>query len=149
MTPRWTRIALELRVKSKPGVELESSHQKKQQDANANSVTPLLSLAAPRECPTSLQSPAPLLMAAKPRLSADQRAQIEAQPVQPSGNLAGTVGIMKKTELELSAGTPEEIAAVPPAAPGPKPAPPENVIEIVSPTGEKLRILQMRQRFVW
>ena len=157
-----------------------------QRDANANSVMPLLTLTAPRQCPTSLHSPAPLLMAAKPGLTADERAQIEAQPVPPSGNLAGTLGIMKKTEMELSAGTPEEIAAakarfsavqtrgharayiasvmekvgiarqqrklaahgnrmrrvapVPPAAPGPKAAAPENVIEVVLTTGERLRI---------
>jgi phospholipase C len=61
-----------------------------QRDANANSVVPLLSLAAPRQdCPTSLNPPAPLLMAAKPPLTAQQLALIDAEPVPESGNLIG------------------------------------------------------------
>ncbi len=83
-----------------------------QRDATANSLTPLLSLTAPRQdCPTSLQNPAPLLMAAKPPLTAEERALIDAQPVPQFGNLIGTLGILKKTEIELSAGTPTELAA--------------------------------------
>jgi phospholipase C len=83
-----------------------------QRDANANGLLPLLTLAAPRACPASLRSPAPILMAAKPPLTAEARARIDAQPMPQSGNLVGTLGILKKAEMELSAGTPPEIAAV-------------------------------------
>jgi phospholipase C len=81
-------------------------------DANANNVLHLLSLATPRPCPTSLNSPAPLLLAAKAPLSAEARALVDAQPLPESGNLIGALGILKKAEMELSAGTPVEAAAV-------------------------------------
>jgi phospholipase C len=82
-----------------------------QRDANANGLSQLLSLTAPRDCPTSLASPAPLLKAAKPRLTPEDRARLDAQPVPRSGALVGTLEILKKTEMELSGGTPSEIAA--------------------------------------
>lgn len=69
--------------------------------------------APPRtDCPTSLNSPAPLLMAAKPRMTVEERAQRDAEPVPQSGNLVGTLQILRKTEIELSAQTPPEIAAI-------------------------------------
>lgn len=157
-----------------------------ERDANANDVLHLLSLAAPRACPTSLNSPAPPLRAARARLSAGERALVEAQPLPRSGNLIGALGILKKTEMELSAGTLVETAAVRarmdalqtrghartyaasvlekvaiakrqreaarphaqmrprlaiPVAPPPVAAPtPENVIEVVLTSGERLRI---------
>ncbi len=80
-------------------------------DANANDVLPLLSLATPRACPTSLNSPAPLLLAARAPLSAAERALVDAQPLPESGNLIGVLGILKKTEMELSTGTRVEAAA--------------------------------------
>jgi len=84
-----------------------------QRDAAATSVLQLLSLTTPRTaCPTSLISPAPLLKAAKPRMTAAERAQRDAEPVPQSGNLVGALQILKKTEIELSARTPPEIAAI-------------------------------------
>lgn len=80
-------------------------------DANANDVLHLLSLTTPRACSTSLNSPAPLLLAAKAPLSVEERALVDAQPLPESGNLAGALGILKKTEMELSTGTPVEAAA--------------------------------------
>jgi phospholipase C len=80
-------------------------------DATANDVLSLLSLAAPRACPTSLNSPAPLLLAAKAPVSLEERALVDAQPLPLSGNLIGALGILKKTEMELSAGTLSEAAA--------------------------------------
>jgi phospholipase C len=164
-------------------------------DANANSVLHLLSLGAPRSCPTSLNSPAPPLLAAKARLSTAQRAFADAQPLPSSGNLIGALGILKKTEMELSAGTqleataakakldavqtrghasayaasimekvgiaqqqheagrgPAQMRRAVPIAPAPAPAAsfaarpvapafaPETMIELVLPTGERLRL---------
>ena len=84
-----------------------------QRDMAANNVLQLLSLTTPRtDCPTSLDSPAPLLKAAKPRMTTAERAQRDAQPMPQSGNLMGALQIMKKTEIELSARTPPEIAAI-------------------------------------
>ena len=84
-----------------------------QRDAAANSLVPLLSLATPRtDCPTSLNSPAPLLKAARPRLTAPELAQKDAEPLPLRGNLIGALQILKKTEIELSARTPPEIATI-------------------------------------
>lgn len=84
-----------------------------QRDEAAHSVLPLLSLTTPRmDCPTSLNSPAPLLKATRPRMTVQERAQRDAQPVPPSGNLVGVLQILRKTEIELSARTPPEIAAI-------------------------------------
>ena len=41
-----------------------------------------------------------------------ERAQRDAQPMPRSGNLVGAMQIMKKTEIEMSARTPPEIAAI-------------------------------------
>lgn len=84
-----------------------------QRDAAAQDLTPLLSLATPRtDCPTSLTSPAPLLKAAAPRMTAEERAARDAQPLPQRGNLVGALQILRKTEIELSARTPPEIAAI-------------------------------------
>ena len=143
-------------------------------DATANNVLHLLSLATPRPCPTSLNSPAPLLLAAKAPLSVEERALVDAQPLPESGNLIGALGILKKTEMELSAGTLVEAAAAKARfdalqtrgharayaasvmekvgiakqqreatkrrAHLRRPLPPENVIEVVLKSGERLRI---------
>jgi phospholipase C len=51
-------------------------------DGKANSLVRLLSLNSPRtDCPSVLTSPAPLLHAAKRRLTAAERAAIDLQPV--------------------------------------------------------------------
>lgn len=84
-----------------------------QRDAAANSCLHLLSLTTPRtDCPISLNSPAPVLEALKPRMSEEESVQLDAQPVPEFGNLAGTLRTMMKTEIELSARTPAEIAAI-------------------------------------
>jgi phospholipase C len=82
-----------------------------QRDAASKDVVHLLSLAAPRpDCPTSLNSPAPPLV--RPRMDPAERARSDAQAVPPSGNLAGALQILRKTEIELSGQTPPEIAAI-------------------------------------
>ncbi len=82
-------------------------------DKAATSVLKLLSLKTARtDCPTSLNTPLPLLMAAKPRMTAEERAQLDAQPVPESGNLVNALYTLKKAEIELSGRTPPEIAAV-------------------------------------
>jgi phospholipase C len=82
-------------------------------DANANAVLHLLSLATPRtDCPTSLNPPAPALLVAKAPLSAQEITTIDAQPLPQSGNLLGALAILRKTEVELSGGTPSETAVV-------------------------------------
>jgi phospholipase C len=84
-----------------------------QRDANANNLLHLFATAAPRaDCVTSLVSPKPLLMAAKPRLTVEEQALIDAQPVPESGNLPGALLLVMKVEIELSARTPGEIAAI-------------------------------------
>jgi len=82
-------------------------------DAAANAVVPLLSLPTPRtNCPTSLNSPVPPMIAAKPRMTVEERALRDAEPVPQYGNLVGALQILRKTETELSARTPLEIAAI-------------------------------------
>jgi phospholipase C len=84
-----------------------------QRDASANDVLHLLSLATPRtHCPTSLGSPASLGQAAKPGMTTEELARVDAMPMPESGNLVGALGILKKAELEMSGGTPPEIAAI-------------------------------------
>jgi phospholipase C len=81
-------------------------------DAAAQSIKDLL-LSAPRtDCPMSLNSPAPLLKAARPRMTAQERAIIDAQPLPERGNLIGALWNLRKAEIELSGGTPPEIAAI-------------------------------------
>lgn len=84
-----------------------------QRDAAANDVLQSLSLTTARpDCPTTLNSPMPLLLAAKPRPTVEELALIDAQPLPEYGNLIGALQILRKTETELSAGTPPEIAAI-------------------------------------
>jgi len=82
-------------------------------DEAANDVVHLLSSATPRpDCPTSLDSPAPPLRAAAAPMAAAELARSDAQGVPPSGNLAGALQILRKTEIELSGQTPPELAAI-------------------------------------
>ncbi|HEV7242083.1 MAG TPA: alkaline phosphatase family protein [Thermoanaerobaculia bacterium] len=82
-------------------------------DKNANDVLPLLSLGSPRtDCPTSLGTPASLGAAARPRLTDEEQAAIDARPLPQSGTVIGALGLLKKAELELSGGTPPELAAI-------------------------------------
>lgn len=80
-------------------------------DESSNDVVHLLSRTAPRQdCPTSLNSPAPPVV--RPRMDPAERARNDGQAVPPSGNLAGALQILRKTEIELSGQTPPEIAAI-------------------------------------
>lgn len=82
-------------------------------DAAANSLVTLLTLTTPRtDCPTSLTIAAPPLKAAGRVVSAVDLARIDAQPVPESGNLAGALQILKKTEVELSGRTRPELADI-------------------------------------
>ena len=84
-----------------------------QRDAHANNILHLLSLAAPRtNAPTSLPAPANLGQSAKPRMTPDQVAASDAQPMPQSGNLVGALGLLKKAEADLSSGIESEIAAI-------------------------------------
>lgn len=84
-----------------------------ERDAAANNVLHLLSLPEPRaDCPRKLDQPAPMLWAAKPPLTAEELARVDALPVPESGNLAGALANLVKAEVELSHGTPAEIAAI-------------------------------------
>jgi phospholipase C len=82
-------------------------------DAAANNVLHLLSLATPRtDCPTSLNSPAPLSKAARARPTAQERALSDAQPLPESGNAVGALQNLLKAEIELSGRTPPEMATI-------------------------------------
>ena len=83
-----------------------------QRDNAANDLLSLLSLDTPRvDCPVELNLPAPPPRA-RPRLTPEQRALIEAEPLPEKGNLLGALYIARKTEIELSGQTPAEIAAI-------------------------------------
>ncbi|HEX8393897.1 MAG TPA: alkaline phosphatase family protein [Longimicrobium sp.] len=83
-----------------------------QRDAAANSVMGLLTLDTPRtDCPTALNSPAPLIKAATPPMTAEEQAARDGLPVPRSGNLVGALQVLRKAEIEMSGGTPAEVAA--------------------------------------
>jgi phospholipase C len=78
-------------------------------DRSANDVLSLLSLPSPRtDCPTTL-SPAPGV--AKTALSSSARTALGEQPLPESGNVHGFLGIVLKTDIELSDGNSAETAA--------------------------------------
>lgn len=82
-----------------------------QRDQNANDLTHLLSLPTPRtDCPTSLNSPA----AAMERVAAagGPGVQDKDMPLPESGNGIGFLQILVKTDIELTRGDPDEIAAI-------------------------------------
>lgn len=79
-------------------------------DKTANDVTGLLSLSSPRtDCPTTLSRPAPAAVQA-PRPKTMQ-AELDQQPLPDSGNLLGFLGIVLKTDIELSEADEAETAA--------------------------------------
>jgi len=81
-------------------------------DKAASNVVRLLSMATPRlDCPTSLSRPAMPMAMLRPPITAERQAALDLEPVPESGNLPGFLGIMLKTDIELSSGTPEERAA--------------------------------------
>ena len=76
-------------------------------DKTANHVEGLLSLATPRtDCPTTLDNPAVAIMRAAPEVGDIH------QSLPDSGNVHGSLGILLKTDLELSRGDPTETAAI-------------------------------------
>jgi phospholipase C len=80
-------------------------------DRNANDLIGLLSLPAPRtDCPTTLQRRAAAAVAER-ALPKATRAALVARPLPDSGNLPGFLGIMLKTDIELSGGDQAEAAA--------------------------------------
>ena len=84
-----------------------------QRDAQAENLNTLLTLTTPRtDCPTTLNNPAVSLMTKRAPMTPELQAMIDLQPVPEKGNLPGVLAIMKKAEIELSAGTPVEHAAI-------------------------------------
>jgi phospholipase C len=82
-------------------------------DEAAQDVVHLLSLPEPRtDCPSKLNNAAPMSTPARPTLSAEQQAAIAALPMPDEGNLAGALANLVKADVDLSGGTPEEIAAI-------------------------------------
>ncbi|NVZ24658.1 phosphoesterase [Pseudomonas gingeri] len=80
-----------------------------QRDAQANSPLGLLSLSTPRDTLSALPLPTPSIKQTMTPMALTEKAALAAAPVPPSGNLAGTLAILRKTEAELAA------AGVPPA----------------------------------
>ena len=79
-------------------------------DKTANDLISLLSLSAPRtDCPTTLNEPA--AAAVEPALLTTAQADLDRQPLPDSGNVLGFLGIMLKTDIELSEGNEAETAA--------------------------------------
>jgi phospholipase C len=81
-------------------------------DAAANSVLHLLSLSEPRTDVPDFSRAEPRPVPARPRTTAEERARMDTLPVPHRGNLPGVLRIMLKTEVELSGGTPPELAAI-------------------------------------
>jgi len=82
-------------------------------DKNANNVVSLMSLTTPRtNCPTVLNPPAPSTVAAKVLPTVEEQAVLDAKPIPESGNVKGALAILRKTEVELSAGTDVEKAVI-------------------------------------
>ena len=87
-----------------------------QRDANANDLTSLLSSnAVVADVVKTLVPPKPAATAAvatKPPRTAEEQAQIDAQPLPDRGNLHGVVMTMSKADYELSPQTPADLAAI-------------------------------------
>ncbi|GFM82723.1 hypothetical protein PSCICN_34150 [Pseudomonas cichorii] len=77
-----------------------------QRDATANTPLHLLSLTTPRDTPSALANPKPPVKETKAAKGATENAATLANPVPVSGNLAGTLAILRKMDAELSAGKP-------------------------------------------
>jgi phospholipase C len=85
-----------------------------QRDANANDLTSLLSSNAVADVKT-LMPPKPAVaaaVAARPARTAEEQAQIDAQPLPDRGNLHGAVMIASKADYELSPQTAADLAAI-------------------------------------
>ncbi len=105
-------------------------------DCKANHFLHLLSLGTPRtDCPTSLSSAAPRLSkAAKPRMTAQERARRDAQPMPQSGNLVGALQNLLKAEIEIELG----------AQTSPKSSNAKEMAAVTEIYKEKLRAIQTR-----
>ena len=74
-----------------------------QRDGQANNVLHLLSQTDVRtDTPASLNAPRRRGPAARPRMTDEERAAIDAQPLPERGNLVGALGIAMKTDAEIS-----------------------------------------------
>jgi phospholipase C len=84
-----------------------------QRDANANDLLHLTSLDTPRtDIDMKLDIPPRTGPPARPAVSPEERARLDAEPLPQKGNLLGTLHIVRKTEFELSGRTPAERAAI-------------------------------------
>jgi len=82
-------------------------------DASANDLLHTLhSPTARADCPTMLNSPAPVPASATVALTRAQQAAADQQPLPKGGNLPGFLAIMLKTEIELSSGKEADKAAI-------------------------------------
>jgi phospholipase C len=82
-------------------------------DANANNFIHLLTQpAASMESPTSLKGPNEAMKVEKTKMTPEELAANDLEPVPEQGNLPGFLHIMAKTEIEMSAGTPAEKEAI-------------------------------------
>ena len=81
-------------------------------DAAANSPIAGLSNATPRAEAIVLPAPQPRLFAQRPRPTASERAAVLAQPIPESGNLPGALANLRKTDVELSDGSPTTLSAI-------------------------------------
>jgi phospholipase C len=82
-------------------------------DAAANSVLDLLSLATARtDCPASLNTSAPVLKGVSNLVASTLQQQNDTAPLPLNGNLLGALSNLRKTDVELSGGTPAELAAI-------------------------------------
>ncbi len=81
-----------------------------QRDANANIIKGVVPVAAPRtDYPTKLKAPATL--PEKPRLTVEERAARELEPVPEGRSVTGFLGVLLKADSRLSASDEEKAAA--------------------------------------
>jgi phospholipase C len=82
-------------------------------DEKAADVLGLLKLPTPRiDCPATLVNPAPPTVTVAAAPSGVEPSVTDDQPLPTSGNVRGFLAIAAKTDLELSAGTDAEKAAI-------------------------------------
>ena len=79
-------------------------------DGAANNVLHLIGQQLRTDCPTTLGSPAP--EAARPPLTEEQQAMLDAEPLPDRGNHIGFLAVAVKTDLELSGGNHLDRAAI-------------------------------------
>lgn len=80
-------------------------------DAAANDFTHLINRRASDAAPLPPQA-VNASAGARPAMSAEERTRRLQEPLPKSGNLIGALAVARKTDIELSSGTPEERAAI-------------------------------------